>query len=91
VRANGDTGVRDWIAGLDAATGKRLWQQFIIPAPGDPAAKPERQYNAWRTGAARGVGTGTTMPPHQTLWGTGNPVRCSIRSIGPATTSTLTA
>ena len=22
--ANGDTGVRDWIAGLDAATGKRL-------------------------------------------------------------------
>jgi alcohol dehydrogenase (cytochrome c) len=38
--ANGDTGVRDWIAGLDAATGKRLWQQFIIPAPGEPAAKP---------------------------------------------------
>src|ERR1700694_2449250 len=36
--ANGDQGVRDWIAGLDAATGKRLWQQFIIPAPGGPGS-----------------------------------------------------
>src|SRR6202165_2474126 len=37
--ANGDQGVRDWIAGLDAATGKRLWQQFIIPAPGEPGSE----------------------------------------------------
>jgi len=29
--ANGDQGVRDWIAGLDAKTGKRLWRQFTIP------------------------------------------------------------
>jgi alcohol dehydrogenase (cytochrome c) len=28
--ANGDTGVRDWIAGLDAKTGKRLWLKYII-------------------------------------------------------------
>src|SRR3979411_2726924 len=34
--ANGDQGVRDWIAGLDAATGKRLWLQYKIPAPRDP-------------------------------------------------------
>src|SRR5204863_6345416 len=26
--ANGDQGVRDWMAGLDAATGKRLWQKY---------------------------------------------------------------
>jgi outer membrane protein assembly factor BamB len=30
--ANGDTGVRDWIGGLDAATGKRLWLKYTIPA-----------------------------------------------------------
>jgi alcohol dehydrogenase (cytochrome c) len=49
--ANGDTGVRDWIAGLDAATGKRLWQQFIIPAPGEPGSETWKgNTNAWRTG-----------------------------------------
>src|SRR5258705_8028737 len=48
--ANGDTGVRDWIAGLDAATGKRLWQQFIIPAPGGPGSQTcKGNTNAWRT------------------------------------------
>src|SRR5580704_4020715 len=34
--ANGDQGVRDWMAGLDAATGKLLWRKFTIPAPGEP-------------------------------------------------------
>jgi alcohol dehydrogenase (cytochrome c) len=31
--AGGDQGVRDWIAGLDAATGKLLWRKYTIPAP----------------------------------------------------------
>ena len=34
--ANGDQGVRDWIGGLDAKTGKRLWLKYTIPAPGEP-------------------------------------------------------
>src|SRR5258708_3172096 len=29
----GDLGVRDWIAGLDAATGKVLWRKYTAPAP----------------------------------------------------------
>ena len=29
--AGGDTGVRDWMAGLDAATGKLLWRKFTVP------------------------------------------------------------
>src|SRR5215475_4191256 len=73
---NGDTGVRDWIAGLDAATGKRLWQQFIIPAPGEPGSETWKgNTNAWRTGGGAVWVTGTYDPAtNQTLWGTGNPV-----------------
>src|SRR3984957_16112129 len=74
--ANGATGVRDWIAGLDAATGRRLWQQFIIPAPGEPGSETWKgNTNAWRTGGGAVWVTGTYDPAtNQTLWGTGNPV-----------------
>src|SRR3954449_10342608 len=34
--ANGDQGVRDWMGGIDAATGKRLWLKYTIPGPGEP-------------------------------------------------------
>src|SRR2546428_2955173 len=34
--AGGDRGVRDWIAGLDAKTGKLLWRNYVIPAPAQP-------------------------------------------------------
>jgi alcohol dehydrogenase (cytochrome c) len=74
--ANGDTGVRDWIAGLDAATGKRLWRQFIIPAPGEPGSETWKdKNNAWQTGGGAVWVTGTYDPDsNQTIWGTGNPV-----------------
>src|ERR1700681_4094681 len=74
--ANGDQGVRDWIAGLDAATGKRLWRQFIIPAPGEPGSETWKgNTNAWRTGGGAVWVTGTyDAAPNQTFWGTGNPV-----------------
>jgi alcohol dehydrogenase (cytochrome c) len=74
--ANGDTGVRDWLAGLDAATGKRLWRQFIIPAPGEPGSETWKdKNNAWQTGGGAVWVTGTYDPDsNQTIWGTGNPV-----------------
>jgi alcohol dehydrogenase (cytochrome c) len=74
--ANGDTGVRDWIAGLDAKTGKRLWRQFIIPAPGEPGSETWKdKNNAWQTGGGAVWVTGTYDPDsNQTIWGTGNPV-----------------
>jgi alcohol dehydrogenase (cytochrome c) len=74
--ANGDTGVRDWIAGLDAATGKRLWRQFTIPAPGEPGSETWKgTNNAWQTGGGAVWVTGTYDPDtNQTIWGTGNPV-----------------
>jgi alcohol dehydrogenase (cytochrome c) len=74
--AGGDQGVRDWIAGLDAATGKRLWKTFTIPAPGEPGSETWKdKNNAWQTGGGALWVTGTYDPDtNQNVWGTGNPV-----------------
>ena len=74
--SGGDAGVRDWIAGLDAATGKVLWRKFTIPAPGEPGSETWKdRNNAWQTGGAAVWVTGTYDPgTNQTIWGTGNPV-----------------
>jgi alcohol dehydrogenase (cytochrome c) len=74
--AGGDNGVRDWMAGLDAATGKMLWRSYTVPAPGEPGSETWKdKNNAWRTGGGAVWVTGTyDSATHQTLWGTGNPV-----------------
>jgi alcohol dehydrogenase (cytochrome c) len=74
--SGGDRGVRDWIAGLDAATGKVLWRKYTIPAPGEPGSETWKgSTNAWQTGGAAMWVTGTYDPDtNQTIWGTGNPV-----------------
>jgi alcohol dehydrogenase (cytochrome c) len=74
--ANGDQGVRDWIGAVDAKTGKRLWRQFTIPAPGEPGSETWKgNTNAWQTGGGAVWVTGTYDPStNQTIWGTGNPV-----------------
>jgi alcohol dehydrogenase (cytochrome c) len=74
--ANGDQGVRDWMAGLDAKTGKLLWRKFTIPGPGEPGHETWKgNNNAWQTGGGAIWVTGTYDPTtNQTIWGTGNPV-----------------
>jgi len=74
--SGGDRGVRDWIAGLDGATGKLLWRKYTIPAPGEPGSETWKgANNAWQTGGAAMWVTGTYDPDtNQTIWGTGNPV-----------------
>jgi alcohol dehydrogenase (cytochrome c) len=74
--AGGDRGVRDWIAGLDAATGRVLWRKYTIPAPGEVGSETWKGgTNAWETGGAAMWVTGTYDPDtNQTIWGTGNPV-----------------
>jgi alcohol dehydrogenase (cytochrome c) len=74
--SGGDSGVRDWIAALDAATGKMAWRQFTIPAPGEPGSETWKgANNAWQTGGGAVWVTGTYDPDtDQTIWGTGNPV-----------------
>ena len=72
--AGGDRGLRDWIAALDAATGRVLWRKFTIPAPGEPGSETWKS-NAWQTGGGALWVTGTYDPEtDQTLWGVGNPV-----------------
>src|SRR5438105_13070083 len=74
--SGGDSGVRDWIAALDAATGKVLWRKFTIPAPGEPGSETWKgTNNSWQTGGGALWVTGTYDPAtNQTIWGTGNPV-----------------
>src|SRR6266705_22927 len=75
--AGGDRGVRDWIAGLDAKTGKLLWKKFVVPAPGEPGSETwkDKDQVAWQTGGGAMWITGSyDVATNQVLWGTGNPV-----------------
>jgi alcohol dehydrogenase (cytochrome c) len=74
--AGGDRGVRDFIAGLDGATGKVLWKKYTVPAPGEPGSETWKDTNnAWQTGGAAMWVTGSyDVATNQVLWGTGNPV-----------------
>src|SRR6266705_3793204 len=74
--AGGDRGVRDFIAALDAATGKLVWRKYVIPAPGEPGSETWKDNNnAWQTGGDSMWVTGSyDAATNQVLWGTCNPV-----------------
>jgi alcohol dehydrogenase (cytochrome c) len=74
--AGGDRGVRDFIAGIDAETGKLEWRKYVIPAPGEPGSETWKdKNNAWQTGGGAMWVTGTyDLATNQVIWGTGNPV-----------------
>jgi alcohol dehydrogenase (cytochrome c) len=75
--AGGDRGVRDWIAALDAKTGRLMWRNYVIPAPGEPGSETWKDpaKAAWRTGGGAMWVTGSyDVTTNQVLWGTGNPV-----------------
>jgi alcohol dehydrogenase (cytochrome c) len=74
--AGGDRGVRDFIAALDAATGKLLWRKYTVPAPGEPGSETWKgNNNSWQTGGGAMWVTGSyDVATNQVLWGTGNPV-----------------
>jgi alcohol dehydrogenase (cytochrome c) len=49
--AGGDRGVRDFIVALDGATGRVLWRNYTVPAPGEPGSETWKdKNNAWQTG-----------------------------------------
>jgi alcohol dehydrogenase (cytochrome c) len=83
--SGGDRGIRDWIAALDAATGKVLWLKYTIPAPGEPGSETWKdKTNAWQTGGGAVWVTGSYDPEtNQTLWGIGNPVPMMDASARP--------
>jgi alcohol dehydrogenase (cytochrome c) len=74
--AGGDRGVRDFIAGLDARTGKLAWRKYVVPAPGEPGSETWKDnHNAWQTGGGAMWVTGSyDVASNQVIWGTGNPV-----------------
>jgi len=74
--AGSDSGWRGWIAALGAATGKREWLTYTIPAPGEPGSETWKgNNNAWQTGGGAVWLTGTyDAESNQMIWGTGNPV-----------------
>jgi alcohol dehydrogenase (cytochrome c) len=74
--AGGDRGVRDFIVGVDAASGKVLWKKYTIPAPGEPGSETWKdKNNAWQTGGGAMWVTGSyDVTTNQVIWGTGNPV-----------------
>ena len=74
--AGGDRGVRDFIAGLDAKTGKLEWRNYVVPAPGEPGSETWKdKHNAWQTGGGAMWVTGSyDVATNQVIWGTGNPV-----------------
>ena len=74
--SGGDSGARDWVAALDAATGRLLWRKYTIPAPGEPGSETWKdKNNAWRTGGGAVWVTGTYDPDTNPgrLWGVGQP------------------
>ena len=83
--SGGDSGVRDWIAALDAKTGRQLWLKYTIPAPGEPGSETWKdKNNAWQTGGGAMWVTGSYDPQsNQTIWGTGNPVPMMDPSFRP--------
>src|SRR5580704_10969172 len=73
--SGGDSGVRDWVASLDATTGDVQWKTYSVPAPGEPGSETWKdKNNAWQTGGGAFYVTGSYDPAtNVTYWGAGNP------------------
>lgn len=71
----GDMGVRDKISGLDAATGKVLWNFWVIPSPGAPGSETwPAEGDALQQGGGAVWTTGSADPQLGLVYyGTGNP------------------
>ncbi len=71
--AGGEYGVRGFIDGYDAKTGKRAWRFNIIPSKGEPGNETWAG-DSWKTGSATSWVTGAYDAETNTVyWGTGNP------------------
>lgn len=69
----GEYGIRGFVDAFDAATGKRAWRFYTIPAKGEPGAETWSGNSAERGGGATWL-TGTFDPELNLLyWPVGNP------------------
>lgn len=71
--SGGETGVRGFLDAYDAATGKRIWRFWTVPAPGE-RGNDSWSGESWRRGGGTTWVTGSYDPALKLLyWGTGNP------------------
>ena len=71
--AGGEYGIRAFIDAYDAATGKRAWRFYTVPAPGEPG-NDTWAGNSWKTGGASVWVTGAyDAEQNLLLYGIGNP------------------
>lgn len=71
--SGGDEGARGFVAAFEAATGKRAWQFWTMPAPGEPGSETWVG-KAIEHGCVTGWLTGTHDPSTGLVyWPTGNP------------------
>lgn len=71
--AGGDFATRGFIDAYDAATGKRRWRFYTVPAQGEPGNETWAS-GSWRTGGGAPWMTGSFDPASGLLyWGIGNP------------------
>ncbi|HYW04452.1 MAG TPA: methanol/ethanol family PQQ-dependent dehydrogenase [Gammaproteobacteria bacterium] len=72
--SGGEFGARDFIAALDAETGKLDWKRYTIPGPNQPGGDTWPKGDAYKHGGGPAWNTGTYDPASDTLyWGVGNP------------------
>jgi alcohol dehydrogenase (cytochrome c) len=72
--AGAEFGVRGYLEGFDAQTGKSLWKTYTVPAPGEKGAETWPGNDAWKTGGGSTWLTGSYDPELDLVfWGTGNP------------------
>jgi alcohol dehydrogenase (cytochrome c) len=71
--AGAEFGVRGFLAAYDADTGKRVWQTYTIPQPGEKGGDTW-QGDSWKHGGGSTWITGTYDPElNLVFWGVGNP------------------
>jgi alcohol dehydrogenase (cytochrome c) len=71
--AGGEYGVRGFLDAYDAATGKRLWRRYTVPAEGEPGTETWAG-DSYKTGGGPPWNTGTYDAAARVLyWSTGNP------------------
>jgi alcohol dehydrogenase (cytochrome c) len=72
--SGGETGVRGFVAALDAETGNEVWRAWMTPDPGTPGSETWPAGDAYKTGGGSIWITGTYDPgTNLAYWGTGNP------------------
>ena len=71
--SGGELGIRGFVAGYDAETGKEAWRTFMVPEPGQPGSETWPRGDQWKTGGGSVWVPGTYDPEtNLAFWGTGN-------------------